>query len=67
MKLYDLQGYTLVLEKVLFITRVFQAAGDEGFQFNVRLEGDARLTLKYPDLTAATLQRELLVKALREC
>jgi hypothetical protein len=62
---YDLQGYAIVLDQVIHVTRVFEAENSEGFQFNIRLSGDARLTLKYPDLAEATLQRELFVKALR--
>lgn len=61
---YDLKGYTIVLDKVAHITKVFKV-GDEGFQFNVVLVGDLRLLMKFPDLTEATLQRELFVKALR--
>ena len=63
---YDLQGYAVVLDKVAFVTRVFEAEGDEGFQFNVRFAGDARLALKYPTRHEADLQRELLLKALKE-
>lgn len=62
---YDIQGYSIVLGKVIHVTRVFEAQNQEGFQFNIRLSGDARLTLKYPDLAEATLQRDLLIKALR--
>ena len=63
---HDLQGYSIVLDKVLFVTRVFEAEKAEGFQFNVRLAGDARLTPKFPTRSEADLARELLVQAIRE-
>ena len=63
---YDLQGYAIVLDKVVFVTRVFEAEGEEGFQFNVRFAGDPRLTLKFPARHEADLQRELFLKALRD-
>lgn len=63
-KTYDLQGYVIVLDKVAFITRVFEAEGGEGFQFNVRFSGDLRLAPKFPTRHEADLQRSLLVKAL---
>ena len=62
--LYDLDRYTIVLDKVVHVTQVF-AAGEEGFQFNVNLEGDARLKIKHGDRAEATLARELFIKALR--
>ena len=43
-KTYELQGYVIVLDKVVFITRVFEAEGGEGFQFNIRFTGDLRLS-----------------------
>jgi len=64
---YELQGYAVVLEKIVFVTRVFEAEGDEGFQFNVRFNGDLRLAPKYPTRHEAKLQRELLLKALKNC
>ena len=63
---YDLQGYAVVLDKVVFVTRVFEAEGEEGFQFNVRFTGDLRLTPKFPARHEADLQRELFLKALRD-
>ena len=63
---YDLQGYAVVLDKVAFVTRVFEAEGEEGFQFNVRFAGEARLAPKYPTRHEADLQRELFLKALKE-
>jgi len=63
---YDLQGYAVVLDKIIFVTRVFEADAEEGFQFNVRFSGDPRLVPKFPTRHEADLQRELLIKALRE-
>jgi len=63
---YDLQGYAVVLDKIIFVTRVFEADGEEGFQFNVRFTGDARLVPKFPTRHEADLQRELLLKVLKE-
>ena len=62
---YDIQGYAIVLDQVIHVTRVFESESKEGFQFNVRLAGEARVTLKYPDLAEATLQRDLFIKSLR--
>lgn len=63
-KTYELQGYIIALDKVVFITRVFQADDNEGYQFNVRFSGDLRLAPKFPTRHEADLQRSLLVKAL---
>ncbi len=65
MKTYDLKGYTLVLEKIVFVSAVFTANHDEGKQFNVRLVGDL-LKFKFPNHADAVLARELLVKAMKE-
>ncbi len=65
MKTYDLKGYTLVLEKIVFVSAVFTANHDEGKQFNVRLVGDM-LKFKFPNHADAVLARELLVKAIKE-
>lgn len=62
---YEIQHYAIVLDQVVHVTRVFESEAKEGFQFNVRLSGDVRLALKYPDLAEATLQRDLFLKALR--
>ena len=61
---YDLQGYAVTLDKVVFVTRVFEADDGEGFQFNVRFSGDLRLAPRFPTRHEADLQRSLLVKAL---
>ena len=66
-KVYELQGYTMVLNKVVLITRVFEAEDSEGYQFNVRFTGDLRLAPKFPTRHQADLQRSLLIKALNEC
>ena len=63
---HEVQGYALVLDKVVHVTRVFEARDEEGAQFNIRCVGNSRLTLKFPTQAEVTLQRELLIKALRE-
>ena len=64
-EIHELQGYMVVLDKVVHITRIFKADKDQGMQFNVQMVGDARLQLKYPDLARATLDRDLLIEALK--
>jgi hypothetical protein len=63
---YELQGYAIVLDKVVFLTRVFEAEDGEGYQFNIRFAGDLRLAPKFPTRHEADLQRSLLIKALNE-
>jgi hypothetical protein len=63
-KVYELQGYAIVLDKVVFVTRVFEADEDEGYQFNIRFTGDLRLAPKYASRHEADLQRGLLLRAL---
>lgn len=63
-KVYELQGYAIVLSKVVFLTRVFEADDGEGFQFNIRFSGDLRLSPRFPTRHEADLQRSLLLKAL---
>ena len=65
-KVYELQGYAIVLDKVAFLTRVFEADEGEGFQFNIRFGGDLRLAPKFPTRHEADLQRSLLIKALKQ-
>ena len=65
MKTYELKGYTLVLDKVVFVSAVFTADHEEGKQFNVRLIGDL-LKFKFPTHADAVLARELLIKSLKE-
>jgi hypothetical protein len=62
--IYDIQGYTVVLDKIVFVTRVFKAEDGEGFQFNIRFTGDLLLAPKFPSRHEADLQRELMLKAL---
>ena len=64
--IYELQGYAMVLNKVVFLTRVFEAEDGEGYQFNIRFTGDLRLAPKFPTRHEADLQRSLLIKALNE-
>ena len=61
---HELQGYVIVLDKVVFVTRVFEAEGDEGYQFNIRFSGDLLLAPRFPTRHEADLQRSLLIKAL---
>lgn len=63
-KTYELQGYTIVLDKVVLLTRVFEADEGEGFQFNIRFAGDLRLAPRFPTRHEADLQRSLLLRAL---
>jgi hypothetical protein len=63
---YELQGYAVVLDKIIFVTRVFKAEDEEGYQFNIRFSGDLLLAPKFPARHEADLQRELLLKALKE-
>lgn len=65
MKTYELKGYTLVLDKIVFVSSVFTADHEEGKQFNVRLMGDM-LKFKFPTHADAILARELLIKAVKE-
>jgi len=65
-RIYELQGYAIALDKVMFITRVFAADGDEGFQFNIRFGGDLRLSPRFATRHEADLQRSLLIKAINE-
>lgn len=62
--IHELQGYAIVLDKVVFVTRVFEAEGDEGYQFNIRFSGDLLLAPRFPTRHEADLQRSLLLKAL---
>lgn len=63
--IHEIQGYVVVLDKVAFVTRVFEAEEGEGFQFNIRFVGEMRLAPKFPTRHEADLQRRLLVQALR--
>lgn len=63
---FEIQGYAVMLNKVCFVTRVFKAESEEGYQFNIRFSEKLLLTIKYPVRHEAELQRGLLVKALKE-
>jgi len=65
-KVYELQGYAIVLDKVILVTRVFPAEDDEGYQFNVRFTGDLRLAPRFPTRHEADLQRSLLLQAISD-
>lgn len=64
LKTYDVHGFTLVLDKVVMLSAVFEAERQEGWQFNVRLTGDVRVQVKRPTRAEALLERQLLVQAL---
>jgi len=64
--IHEVQGYAVVTDKVVFLTRVFKAEGDEGYQFNIALSGDVRLSPRFPTRHEADLERELLLKSIRE-
>jgi len=63
---YDIAGFTIVLDKITMISAVFEAKNGEGWQFNIRLVSGDFLPVKRPDRATATLDRELLVKAINE-
>jgi len=65
-KVYELQGYAIVLDKVAFLTRVFAAEDSEGYQFNIRFSGDLLLAPRFATRHEADLQRSLLLHALNE-
>ncbi len=61
---YDIQGFTVCLDKVVMLSAVFEADNAEGWQFNIRLDGDVRLQVKQPTRASALLERQMLVRAL---
>ena len=61
----EIRGFVLVLRHIVMISPVFEADDEEGSQFNVRMNG-VRVPFKFPTRHDATLQREMLVKALNE-
>jgi len=61
---YDIQGFTLCLDKIVLLSAVFEAENSEGWQFNIRLMGDVRVRVKRPDRPSALLERQMLVRAL---
>jgi hypothetical protein len=64
--IYELQGFAMVLNKVVLISRVFAADNNEGYQFNITFSNDVRLPAKFPTRTEADLERQLFLKALKE-
>ena len=63
---HEIQGYLVVLEKISFLTRVFQPEGQQSYQFNIRFEGDLRLSPQFAARHEAELARELLIQALKQ-
>ena len=63
-KTHVVKGYTLVLDKILFITPLFIAENKEGIQFNVSMGDGIRIKAKFATREKATLARELLVQAI---
>ncbi len=64
--IYELQGFAIALNKVAFISRVFEADKNEGYQFNISFSSDLRLPLKFPTRTEADFERQLFLRALKE-
>jgi len=64
--IHEVQGYAIVTDKIIFVTRVFKAEGDEGYQFNIAFSGEMRLSLRFATRHEADLERELLLKSVRE-
>ena len=64
--IYELQGFAIALDKVLLVSRVFEANNNEGYQFNITFSSELRLPAKFPTRTDADLERQLFLKALRE-
>ena len=62
----DIQGYAVVLDKILFLTRVFEAEDGEGFQFNIRFAEDLRLAPRFPTRHEAELERQLIIEAINQ-
>ena len=63
--IYELQGFAIVLDKVALVSRVFTANNQEGYQFNITFSSDLRLPVKFPTQNNADLERQLLLKALK--
>jgi hypothetical protein len=64
-KIHEIKGYSIVASKVAFITRIFEANEDEGYQFNIAFLGDLRISVRFPTRHDAELERELLLKSIR--
>lgn len=65
-KVFELQGYAIVLDKIVLVTRVFEADEGEGYQFNIRFAADLRLAPRFATRHEADLHRSLLLKALND-
>jgi len=63
---YEIQGYAIAIDKISFLTRVFKADDEEGFQFNIRFSENLLLAPKFPSRHEADLQRELLLQAMKD-
>lgn len=63
---YELKGFAIVLDKVALISPVFTADNNEGYQFNISFNGEFRLPVKFPTRNEAELERQLLLKVLKE-
>jgi hypothetical protein len=63
--IYELQGFAMVLNKVVLISRVFAADNKEGYQFNITFSNDVRLPAKFPTRIEADLERQLFLKSLK--
>lgn len=63
---YELQGFAIALDKVILVSRVFEANNSEGYQFNITFSSELRLPVKFPTRTDADLERQLFLKALKE-
>lgn len=64
-EIYELQGFVMVLDKVVLLSRVFEADNKEGYQFNITFSSELRLPMKFPTRNDADLERQLFVKALK--
>lgn len=64
-KVYELQGFAVVLDKVTFVSRVFEAGNGEGYQFNITFNTELLLAMKFPTRNEADLERQLFLKALK--
>ena len=63
--IHELQGFAIALDKVLFVSQVFPAKDDEGYQFNVCFAADMLLKPRFATRHEAELARGLLLKAMR--
>ena len=63
--IYELQGFAIVLDKVVLVSRVFSADNNEGYQFNITFNNELRLPAKFPTRTEADLARQIFLRALK--